>query len=381
MRLLYLTPGCFDKGGISRYNRYQITALRDLYGSDNIDVVSLLGPGDDSFEGGFDVAFFAGGLSLSQKAAFIAHACLSGISRRPDIVLAAHVNLSGAAAALARPLRAKTILNVYGSEVWSGFRRDAAWGLASVHHVVADCHFTAQYLEARGLRPPGSIEVVWDCVDRSRFSPGVASPDVRDRYGIPDPSAGINVMTLGRLSTDARHKGYERLLDAFSRVASTFPTMRLIYAGRGNLVEPLRAAARARGLADRVFFTGMVHERDLPDVYRSAHVFSLVSDRGVGRGEGIPLTPLEAAACGVPIIVGNQDGSREAVVEGVNGFVIDPFDIDDHARKLALLAGASDLRAAMGAAATRRIEAEFAYEHFRARHRQLVASWLGGVEA
>ena len=55
----------------------------------------------------------------------------------------------------------------------------------------------------------------------------------------------------------------------------------------------------------------MVHEDDLPKFYRASRIFTLVSDRGKGRGEGIPLTPLEAMACGSPIIVGNQDGSQE----------------------------------------------------------------------
>ena len=45
MKILYLTPGCFDKGGISRYNRYQIQALRMLAGAENVFVFSLLGPG------------------------------------------------------------------------------------------------------------------------------------------------------------------------------------------------------------------------------------------------------------------------------------------------------------------------------------------------
>ena len=49
----------------------------------------------------------------------------------------------------------------------------------------------------------------------------------------------------------------------------------------------------------------MAHLYSLPDV------FSLVSEVGKGMGEGIPLTPLEAMACGTPIIVGDEDGSKQ----------------------------------------------------------------------
>ena len=79
-------------------------------------------------------------------------------------------------------------------------------------------------------------------------------------------------------------------------------------------------------LQNKVIFTGSIHENDLPDIYRAAHLFSLVSDKGHMRGEGIPLTPLEAMATGIPVLVGNQDGSQEAVENGVNGYVLDPFD-------------------------------------------------------
>jgi len=371
--IVHLTPGCFDKGGISRYNRYQIRALREIT-SARVEVLSVLGPGPDAFEDPFDVAFFAGGTRKRDKVGFIARAARTVAQLRPAWVVAGHVNLSSLAHVLARSVGAKSVLDVYGLEVWSGLRRDATWGLRHVDHVVSDCHFTARYVEDEGLRSRDSIDVVWDCVDLERFSPGSPRPDVLTRYGIPDPNTGKNLVTLGRLSQSAAHKGYDRLLAAFARVAARVPELRLIYAGRGDLVEPLRAEAAERGLSDRVFFTGMVHEDHLPDVYRAAHVFSLVSDRGVGRGEGIPLTPLEASACGVPILVGNHDGSQEAIMDG-NGFVLDPFDLEAHAAKIELLVRDESARTTAGAAAVAVARREFSYEGFREKHARLLERW------
>ena len=48
-KYLYITPGCFDKGGISRYSRYQITAIREIFGYDKVSVFSLLGKNKHSF--------------------------------------------------------------------------------------------------------------------------------------------------------------------------------------------------------------------------------------------------------------------------------------------------------------------------------------------
>lgn len=377
MKLLYLTPGCFDKGGISRYCRYQITALRALLGYSNVHVYSLLGPTPESIEEPFEVDWFAAGIAPSQKLRYLSKVTSAVALRRPDVILSAHVRLSGVARALAMVSGAKTVLNVYGVEVWSGFRSDSYWGLKTADHVISDCHFTARYVEAERLRAPDSTVVVWDCVDTSKFSPGTPDADVLMEYGIPDPSTGCNLLTLGRMSRDAGHKGYERLLEAFAAAASRAPGLRLIYAGRGDLVETLRRRAAALGLADRVFFTGAIHEDDLVHIYRSAHMFSLVSDRGFGRGEGIPLTPLEAAACGCPILVGNQDGSQEAVVEGENGYILDPWNAELHVARILELAEDVALRRRLAEAAVRRISEQFSYPGFLAKHRDLFATWFG----
>lgn len=379
MRVLYLTPGCFDKGGISRYARYQIRALRELVGTANVRVLSLLGPDAESFEERFDIDWHGSGPNRASKAAMVTRAVQLTAHLRPDAIFAGHIGLSGLARALAAPSRATVIVNVYGLEVWSGLRGYAEWGLRRADLVVSDCHFTANYLVEHGLRQVVPA-VIWDCVDVERFAPGPPAAAVLARYGIPDPTHHVNVITLGRMSPDAAHKGYERLFEVFGRIAMRSPRLRLVMAGRGALGERLAERARAGGLADRITFTGMVADEHLPDIYRAAGVFSLVSDRGVGRGEGIPLTPLEAAGCGAPIIVGDQDGSQEAVVHRVNGFVVDPFDLDQHGRYLLELAEKPNLRHAMGRAARARIEEEFAYEVFRERHRTLLRRWFPATQ-
>ena len=376
MKVFYLTPGCFDKGGISRYSRYQITALRSLVGQENVFVFSVLGPSDEDFEDKFDVTYSAGGTGRAQQIAFAARIYSKAIWNRPDLIISAHVNLSGLAKVLAKVTGAKSVLNVYGAEAWSAKRRDAEWGLRSSDYVISDCHFTARYLEEEGFRPKGSVAVVWDCVDLNRFYPAPVSPTVLGKYGIPDPEESFNIVTLGRMSSDTAYKGYARLLVVFSRIAAAEPKTNLVYAGRGKMVELLRAQAKKLGLADRVFFTGMVHEDDLADIYRSAHVFSLVTNRGEGNGEGIPLTPLEAAACGVPLLVGNHDGSQEAVVDTVDGFIIDPFDLEGQAQVLLTLAQDDDLRVQMGQAARHRAEQEFAFPKFLAKHAELFEKWF-----
>lgn len=375
MKILYLTPGCFDKGGISRYNRFQITAFREIAGEANVRVFSLRRKKHGDFEQAFEVSWQPRTDShWVNKLAFSVRATINVLRWRPDVILVAHVYLSWLAWLLARLVGAKVILNAYGLEIWSGLSMLRSGGLKGADEVISDSHFTAGYLEQNGFRPKGSVHVVWDTVDVERFCPGRPDAAVLEKYGIPDPNSYLNLMTLGRIAVIADHKGYRRLLEAFMMAAREVDTLRLIFAGSGDLVDLLRKKAKEMGLAERVCFTGSIEDQDLPAVYRCAHLFALISDRGKGRGEGVPVTPLEAAACGIPILVGNQDGSPEAVVEGVDGYVLDSFDIASHARAIVKLATDSDLRTRMGSAASRKVRTEFAYPVFREKHRAILNS-------
>ena len=273
---------------------------------------------------------------------------------------------------------ATSVVNVYGLEVWSGSRRDVAWGLSASDHVISDCHQTARYVEAEKKRREGSTAVVLDCVDLERFAPGAANPRVLERDGVPSPSSGFNILSLGRLKHAAAHKGYDRLLEAFARVATGAPEVRLVFGGSGEIVAELRVRADAIGVSSRVFLTGAIHDDDLPHIFRAAHVFSLISDRGKRRGEGIPLTPLGAAACGIPILVGNQVGSQDAVVECANGYILDPFDLDSLTTRIERLLREPERLARLGRAASSRIEQEFSFTNFRDKHRALSSAWCPG---
>ena len=96
-------------------------------------------------------------------------------------------------------------------------------------------------------------------------------------------------MTLGRVSRTAEHKGYERLIRNFAVIAAKCPNCKLIIAGDGDLLASLRRLARELEIESSVYFPGNIHEDDLSDLYRSATIFSLVSDRGSGEVKVFPL--------------------------------------------------------------------------------------------
>ncbi|MCW1400964.1 glycosyltransferase family 4 protein [Novosphingobium sp. MW5] len=324
-KTLFITPGCFDKGGISRYSRYQIAALRQIVGDENLRVYSLLGPDSKSFEEPINVHWHGTQATLGGRALLVCRLIRDALIWRPDVIHSAHVHLSPLVALLKRLSGARTVLNVYGLELWSGLSRLRTAAMGDHDLVISDCHATADVVVSREMhcRLP---DVIWDCVDLDRYRPGSLDADLATRYGLPEPGRHRLIMTLGRLSVGAEHKGFDRLIKAFASVLSHAPDARLVIAGEGDDRGRLMQIADQAGIADFVYWTGAVHEADMPGLYRMADLFSLVSDVGFGRGEGIPLTPLEAMACGVPVVVGDEDGSREAVDGDRNGKVVSPRD-------------------------------------------------------
>jgi phosphatidylinositol alpha-1,6-mannosyltransferase len=379
MHIIYLTPGCFDKGGISRYNRYQVKVFRDLYGNESTRVFSLLGPDDNSFEDNFNVYWHGkASVSIFSKIGLILSSLRLAVFWKPDIIWIAHINLSLIGWFIAKLSGARSVLNVYGLEVWSKKRWDAKIGLSKVDLIISDCHNTADYIIANDIRSKNSVSVIWDCVDIERFRPGkISEPGKLSKYGIGDGKEHFYILTLGRLSKpDAYYKGYTQLLDAFSRLEFKYPSLRMIFAGRGNFIEDLKCMTQERGLNGKVIFTGSIEEEDLVDVYRSCFLFSLITESGEGKGEGIPLTPLEAMACGKPILVGNQDGSREAIFNECNGFLLDPNDISGITKAIETYLNSEELLTRHSSAARQIVESYFSYLRFKNEHINLLKQIL-----
>lgn len=130
------------------------------------------------------------------------------------------------------------------------------------------------------------------------------------------PAAKV-VGFVGRLVAE---KGILELLEAGREVIRRCPDARFLFVGpldpqKGDSLTP--AAAAAYGLEDACIFTG--RRADMPLLYSLMDVLALPSHR-----EGFPRTPMEASLMGVPSVVTDVRGCREAVEHGRNGLVV-PF--------------------------------------------------------
>jgi glycosyltransferase involved in cell wall biosynthesis len=185
--------------------------------------------------------------------------------------------------------------------------------------------------------------------DRSRLE--AASLDaLRTSIGIP--ADALVVGFVGRL---VEEKGILDLLEAFRGVAREIPSARLLVVGPYDTEKPdaLRPEVAERyGIADRCHFLGM--RDDMPELYALMDVLVLPSYR-----EGFPRAPMEASAMGVPTVVTDIRGCREAVVHGENGLMYPVGDAEALRAALIELLRDERKRAKMGEAGRAMAEDRF----------------------
>jgi glycosyltransferase involved in cell wall biosynthesis len=167
---------------------------------------------------------------------------------------------------------------------------------------------------------------------------GTPPPDPRPHARAANPT----LLVLGRL---VPHKRVEVALRAVQTLAADHPDLKLVVAGQGWWLDPLREEADRLGVSDRVRFAGFVTEDEKQQLLAESWVMLVPSLK-----EGWGLSVIEAAAHGTPAIAfRNAGGVAESVVDGETGFLADNEEsFVDH---LAHLLSDRDLRTAMGEAA------------------------------
>lgn len=129
------------------------------------------------------------------------------------------------------------------------------------------------------------------------------------------------------VSTLEPRKGIDTLLEAYAGIAGQVSEQLVIVGKRGWYYQKLFDLVRTLNLEARVQFSDYLPEDDLPVVYNLATAFVFPS-----RYEGFGLPPLEAMACGTPVISSNAASLPEAIADA--GILLAPNDIEGFARAM-----------------------------------------------
>ncbi len=185
---------------------------------------------------------------------------------------------------------------------------------------------------------PAKVVVIPEGVE-PRFQPAddpARLAELRQRYGLPERYL-LSVCTL------EPRKNLVTLLDAYAALRARHPGVGLVLAGgKGWLYESVFDRLRALGLENQVVLPGFVPDEDLPALIRGAAAFAYPS---VFEGFGLP--PLEAMACGTPVVV--SDASSLPEVVGAAGVLLPPHDPAAWAQALERVLSDADWRADLSA--------------------------------
>ena len=171
---------------------------------------------------------------------------------------------------------------------------------------------------------------------------------VRDVIPSIRNSSLVSVLLMGRLE---KRKGVFDLIDIAHKLKDSQRKVKLILCGDGD-VDKVMDEIRKKNLAPFFEVPGWITDKD--KYYKQADIYVLPS-----YAEGLPMSILEAASYGLPIVATRVGGIPEIIDDGVNGFLIDPGDKGALTDRLLRLIENPELRSQMGRAAYQKVKDKF----------------------
>jgi len=190
------------------------------------------------------------------------------------------------------------------------------------------------------------VEALSNGIDLSRFSAGKATDEIYKKYNLPKNNP--IVLYVGRVDPE---KSLDILMSAFIQLADEVPDAHLVIVGDGTARPKLEKMAEKAELSERVHFTGRVVGDDLPQIYRTATLFTITS-----KTETQSIVLLEAMATGLPCVAVRAGAIPELVKTEENGYLCEADDIDAVASGIKTILTDSEKCEKMGKASEQKVK-------------------------
>ena len=314
--LMLLSDGFGGVGGIAKFNRDFLLALDRCNFVERVQVLPRLIV--EPIGRAIPEAIVYDRKAAGGKIAFM-HRVAAHLYRanQLNLVICGHINLLPAAWLAARVRGARIILIIHGIEAWERPRRLLErWLAQKVDGFISVSRCSAERFADWSKVPIERSFILPNCVDLDQFRPQQRSATLLKRYGLETSRV---ILTIGRLESWERHKGFDEVIDVMPLLVKRFPDLKYLIVGGGAHRARLEAKVGALGVAANVIFAGYVPESEKVAHYNLADVYVMPSS-----GEGFGIVLIEAAACGIPVVGSQADGSREALLDGKLGCLVDP---------------------------------------------------------
>jgi glycosyltransferase involved in cell wall biosynthesis len=260
------------------------------------------------------------------------------------------------------PIVVNTVHGLYAlpEDPWP--KRAVVYGLERLAATCSDAELLVSPEDLTTLRrlrvPADRLTVIGNGIDLERFDPRTVTPDDRAAARRELGATGDDDVVVGLVGRLVREKGYPEVFEAAARLRPLFPGLRIAVVGPDEPDKADGLTAADRQVAERAGVRFLGARDDVVRLYAGMDIHVLASHR-----EGFPLSPMEAAAMGIPVVATDIRGCRQAVEDSVTGLLVPPRVPDALAGAIARLATDPGERRRLGQAARRR--AQDAFDHRR----------------
>ena len=186
---------------------------------------------------------------------------------------------------------------------------DTEWLLTyEASEVIVNSIFMKNEMQRLFGLPYEKINIVNNGINVTAFSGVERDYDFRRQYAADNEKI---ILFMGRLVYE---KGVQHLISAMPKILSSYRDSKLIIAGRGGMIDDLRAQVSSMGISDKVYFTGYLDEKQVAKMYKCADISVFPSTY-----EPFGIVALEAMLAGVPAVVSDIGGLDEIITHGVDG--------------------------------------------------------------
>ncbi len=238
----------------------------------------------------------------------------------PDIVHAGPIQTCGFITSLTgfTPL----VTMSWGSDILVDSEKNFFWKwvtkftLKKTSILIGDCEAVKNKAKQFGFPENRIVIFPWG-IDLKKFQPGVNN-ELRHQLGWGDKFIILSLRSWEKLY------GMDIVAKAFVEASKSEPDLRLILLGKGSQEEEIRSIFEEAGLSDRVYWGGVIGQKDLPDYYHASDLYISAS-----YSDGSSVSLMEALASGLPVLVSDIPGNKEWIDHDRNGWLFKTGSVEN----------------------------------------------------
>lgn len=333
MKTLFLTLRTFSAtGGIEKVCRILGKALYEesIEKDGLLQVCSMYDEQQDAWNNMYFPSDNFQGFGI-QKIRFIKEMVMAG--RGFDRVVMSHINLLPVGWMI-KKLSPHTgiILLAHGIEIWYPLPERKRRMLRGCDRIIAVSNYTKNTISKEHGIALEKISVLNNCLDPFLPVPSLLKKKngLLHKYGFSETDTIL--MTLTRLASRERYKGYDKVITAIAGLKMRYPGIKYFIAGRYDSHEKayVEDLLKDLNIQDTVVMPGFIPEEELEAHFAMSDIYVMPS-----RKEGFGIVFIEAMYYGLPVIAGNIDGSADALLNGELGQLVHPEKVSEIADAIA----------------------------------------------